>query len=80
MRFFNRKQYFFFFLCLCCFFTSIFACPSCAGSTEDNRYTYVVYVLMGFIALIYIPFFILYRMVYKYRKKDPPLESSLIEK
>ena len=45
----------------------ILACPGCAGSTDNAADNNTVYVLMGFIALIYIPFFFLYRTIIKYR-------------
>jgi len=50
------------------------ACPGCAGSMGSKRDSYTVYILMVFIALIYIPFFIIYRTVIKHRKgvAEPP--------
>lgn len=44
------------------------ACPACAASNMDNpQASYMVYILMAFIGLTYIPFYLLYRMVYKNR-------------
>lgn len=43
------------------------ACPGCVGSGGETRDLYVVYVIMGFIALVYIPFFLLYRTIIKNR-------------
>ena len=43
------------------------ACPGCAGSVNNKADNYTVYILMGFIALIYIPFFMLYKLFFKYK-------------
>ena len=43
------------------------ACPGCAGSVNNKADNYTVYILMGFIALVYIPFFMLYRLFFKYK-------------
>jgi hypothetical protein len=48
------------------------ACPGCAGSMDNSKYEYTVYILMTFIALTYIPFFILYKTIWKYRKSELP--------
>ncbi len=48
--------------------STVLACPGCAGSIENPKTKYVVYILMTFIALTYIPFFIIYRMIYKNRE------------
>jgi hypothetical protein len=45
----------------------VLACPACAGSLSNPRDNVIVYILMAFIGLTYIPFFILYRMVIKHR-------------
>lgn len=45
----------------------IYACPNCAGSS-NGRDIYTVYILAIFIALIYIPFWILFRLAYKFKK------------
>lgn len=52
------------------------ACPGCVGSDGGKRDLYVVYVIMGFIALIYIPFFFLYRTIIKNRKAHEIGESE----
>lgn len=58
---------------LALFFLMIFptlaiACPGCVGSDGGMKDLYVVYVIMGFILLVYIPFFLLYRMIIKNNK------------
>lgn len=41
------------------------ACPGCAGSMDNPREANLVWILSGFIVLTYIPFYILYRTVFK---------------
>jgi hypothetical protein len=57
------------FLSIFVFFTPIFsyACPGCAGSVNNEADNYTVYILMGFIGIIYIPFFMLYKLFFKYK-------------
>ncbi len=43
------------------------ACPMCAGSDLNPGDKYLVYILSGFVLLTYIPFFLLYKMVFKNR-------------
>ena len=45
----------------------ILACPGCAGSTNNEADNYTVYILIGFIIAIYIPFFLLYKLFFKYK-------------
>jgi hypothetical protein len=54
------------------FANAAWACPGCAGSMEKSKYEPTVYILMAFIALTYVPFFILYKTVWKYRKSEFP--------
>ncbi len=49
-------------------FSKVLACPSCAGSLNNSETIFTVYILMGFILFTYIPFFLIYRIVYKNRK------------
>ncbi len=41
------------------------ACPGCAGSMDNPKEANLVWILSGFILLTYIPFYILYRTVFK---------------
>lgn len=41
------------------------ACVGCAGSMDNPRDLTYIYVLGGFILLIYIPFYIIYRTIKK---------------
>lgn len=45
----------------------ILACPGCAGSMNNPKDGILVWILCGFIILIYIPFYILYRTIIKNR-------------
>ena len=51
------------------------ACPMCAGSDTGSKDAYLVYILMGFIALTYIPFYIIYSTIIKNRKLNQPSEN-----
>ena len=44
------------------------ACPMCAGGSDTSEST--VYILMGFIALTYIPMFIIYKTIIKNRNTN----------
>lgn len=48
------------------FSTSLWACPGCLGS-DPRAEMWVVYSIGIFILLVYIPFFLLYRMIVKNR-------------
>lgn len=45
----------------------LIACPGCAGSMNNQADNYTVYILMGFIAAVYIPFYLLYKLFFKYK-------------
>jgi len=49
------------------YFEFVLACPGCAGSSNNAADNYTVYVLIGFILAIYVPFYLLFKTVYKYR-------------
>lgn len=42
-------------------------CPACAGSMDNPADNRLVWILVTFIAATYIPFFLLYKTVFKYR-------------
>ncbi|EQC43300.1 hypothetical protein [Bacteriovorax sp. Seq25_V] len=56
-----------FFILLVVFANITQACPGCAGSMSNPKDSMLVWILCGFIALIYIPFYILYRTIIKNR-------------
>jgi hypothetical protein len=51
------------------------ACPGCAGSMNNPKDKYLVYILTAFIALCYIPFFIIYRTIIKHRNFNEQIEN-----
>lgn len=53
------------------------ACPACAGSLQNPKDKYLVYSLIVFIVLIYIPFYLLYRTIIKNRHLNELKESDL---
>jgi hypothetical protein len=67
------------FVCLFLLPSLILACPGCAGSMDNPKDKYTAYVLMGFIALTYIPFYIIYSTIIKNRNCNN-LEKNLKEK
>ncbi len=62
-------------LILVLFSDYVFACPGCAGSMDNPKDGRLVWILVTFIGLIYIPFFILYKTIYKHRKSVAALED-----
>lgn len=52
----------------------LWACPGCAGSMDNPKDLTYIYVLAGFIALIYIPFFIIFRVIKQ--NKDANLSEA----
>ncbi|MBC96141.1 MAG: hypothetical protein CME63_00180 [Halobacteriovoraceae bacterium] len=55
----------------------IMACPGCAGSMENSKQGNLVPILIIFIALTYIPFFLIYKMIIKHRNFNDSLNSEL---
>ena len=51
------------------------ACPGCAGSMDNPKDMYLVYILMGFVLLTSIPFAIMYRMIIKNRRVNEQLQQ-----
>lgn len=65
--------------------TETYACPGCMGG-DGKTDLYIVYAIMIFILLIYIPFFLIYRTIIKNRnahligqasQNDIPSKDSL---
>ena len=56
---------------------SLWACPGCAGSMDNPRDLTYIYVLAGFIALIYIPFFIIFRVIKKNKDSNLTEQEAL---
>ncbi|WPU63811.1 hypothetical protein [Peredibacter starrii] len=69
----NKTLVFFFSL----FFVSdLLACPYCAGSTQGGKDSNTTLILALFILAIYIPYFIIYRLIKKQRALKEAHDSS----
>lgn len=55
---------------------SIWACPACAGSMQNESDKYIVVALGVFILLTYIPFYILYSTIIKNRNVNNEHQGS----
>lgn len=51
------------------------ACPGCAGSMNNPKDKYLVYILSAFIVLCYIPFYIIYRSILKHKNFNEQIEN-----
>lgn len=51
---------------------SSWACPYCLGTDDSAKATSIIIVLAIFIAAIYIPYVLIFRMIIKYRKSQLP--------
>lgn len=49
------------------FMADLIACPYCVGSSQSGKDSNTTLILVLFILAIYIPYFILYRMIKKHR-------------
>jgi len=49
------------------FVTNLFACPYCVGSSQGGKDSNTTLVLGLFILAIYIPYYIIFRMIKKHR-------------
>ena len=64
------------FICFLFILETAQACPGCAGSMNNPKDKYLVYILMAFIALCYIPFYIIYRTIIKHRNFNQQIEDA----
>jgi Ni,Fe-hydrogenase I small subunit len=55
--------------------SKLMACPGCAGSMENSKQGNLVPILIIFIALTYIPFYMIYKMIIKHRNFNDELEQ-----
>lgn len=58
------------------FVTDLLACPYCAGSTQSGKDSNTTLILGLFILAIYIPFYLIYRMIKKHRALKEAYDSS----
>lgn len=49
------------------FATDLLACPYCAGNTQSGKDSNTTLILALFILAIYIPYYLIYRMIKKHR-------------
>ena len=65
--------------CLIILASDVYACPGCAGSMDNPKDSMLVWILVGFIALTYSPFYILYRTIIKNRHLSEQVEADEIK-
>lgn len=58
------------------FVTDLLACPYCTGSTQGGKDSNTTFVLGAFILAIYVPYFIIYRMIKKHNALKEAHASS----
>lgn len=58
------------------FVQNLLACPYCAGSDQSGKDSNTTLILGLFIIAIYIPYFIIFRMIKKHRALREAHESS----
>ena len=59
-------------------FQKVMACPGCADVVGNIRESYVPYVVMTFIFLVYIPYYFIFRVIMKNRNVNaiPPEKNA----
>jgi hypothetical protein len=58
------------------FVTDLLACPYCAGSSQGGKDSNTSLVLALFILAIYIPYYLIYRMIKKQRVLSAALKET----
>lgn len=58
------------------FVTDLLACPYCAGSTQSGKDSNTSLILALFILAIYIPYYLIYRMIKKHRALKEAYDNS----
>ena len=61
-----RKHLSLFLICLF-FVTDLFACPYCVGTSQDGKDSNTTLILGLFILSIYIPYYLIFRLIKKHR-------------
>ncbi len=68
------KKYFLLFLSLYFFLQEVGACPGCVGANPKDKN---IFIIVGiFVILIYIPMFVLYKMIYKHRNHSKSFSKA----
>lgn len=57
--------------------SKIMACPGCAGSMENSKQANLVPILITFIALTYVPLYMIYKAIIKHRNLNKILNEEL---
>ncbi len=58
------------------FVSDLLACPYCAGSTQGGKDSNTTLILALFILAIYIPYYLIYRMIKKHRVLTQSLKEA----
>jgi hypothetical protein len=58
------------------FTTDLLACPYCTGSTQGGKDSNTTLILALFILAIYIPYYLIYRMIKKHRALKEAYDNS----
>lgn len=58
------------------FVTDLLACPYCAGNSQSGKDSNTTLILAIFILAIYIPYFIIFRLIKKHRALKEAHDSS----
>lgn len=58
------------------FVSDLLACPYCAGSTQGGKDSNTSLILALFILAIYIPYYLIYRMIKKHRALEEAHDTS----
>lgn len=58
------------------FVTDLLACPYCTGSTQGGKDSNTTLILALFILAIYIPYYLIFRMIKKHRALKEAHDSS----
>jgi hypothetical protein len=56
--------------------SNLLACPYCAGSTQGGKDSNVTLILALFILAIYIPYYLIFRMIKKHRALAAALKEA----
>lgn len=58
------------------FVNDLLACPYCTGSTQGGKDSNTTLILSLFIVAIYVPYFLIYRMIKKHRALKEAHDST----
>lgn len=70
------KKFFAFFILSFLMISDLLACPYCVGSSQGGKDSNTTVVLATFVLSLYIPYFIIYRLIKKQRQLKEANEHS----